>query len=1209
MKHLQAILFLLLLAPATNTYAQVQTLVNQLWLDTTGHPVQNSYFQTARRDGSYVYVAGSSYHQGQSANVLITKYSTTGTKIWQKEYNTTSDNADLVTDMYVKGNYYYATGTMWDSVNSRSNIFILKGSIATGDTVWLRIYSGSYSGYHAGASILPDNNGNVYVGGAEQASSSNFRMLAIKYDSAGTQLWASTYDSAGYYDAIVSMGIDAAKNYLTITGISGSGFANWDFVTTAFNLTTGVRHHVVSRSSNGNGSFSQPVGIGKDYSDNTFIAGTSAINAYNTDIKIIKYDTLFNEVWVRRWGKSDSLKDEATAFAQDVNANLLLTGYTTGAGGAKSMLVLKYSTGGTLLWSRTVAAPNPANNCIGKDIVADDSSNVYVTGSVNNGLNNDIITVCYDKNGKLIWQQIYNSDENTIDDGYDVLVDNQHKVYVSGRSALASPRFVTICYDYLQLSNQAYLDTNDIPVYLKNQLIIKFNKNAIKSSAVNKKGLNFGNLDAFLESWAVDSLMDNLPYDQKYYKLGRIFYGLRTSDTISISRLGERIPIPDFWSTFLLIFTAPISEKKLCDTLSKVFPFIEYAELDILGSLSNSANDPFYTQQYGLLPPMVYDTVLYPNAGIDVEAAWEYTTGKPHIKLGVFDEGISWTHRDLLLDSNDINTTVVKGGVDLWGYPILSSSFPITGPHGTICAGLIAARSNNGYGIAGVAGGNGLNNTGCSLYSYVIWNPDVSAITVSRFAAELVHASTQTQDTSYGFGLHGINHSYKFAKEFNAANYNVDSNKSIWRNAIRFSFRNKVVNCFSSGNESSEILPPPMQLDDDWLLVVSGTGWDGTFKAFDDEQNPGWFPNYGTNVDIAALCAEQMIPTTWPSPNNPFGRGGIDDFTGGTSAAAPLATGVAGLLMSYLNDTISMYKNLSPEDIEYIIQRSAFNIDDPGYDVYTGYGRLNAGGALSIIDTSKRKLLHLESDSITGSSISLQKVDSNLILKLNEVEKTSLGVLLNTIDYKFDVYKVTCNIPHNLSNTDTLVGIWPRSSSSFVYHAPSFDDNYLDSILMPREHVYLQSANSQNAIFYGYTYCVKDKNTDSIIGWLPMDTTQAKTTNFSYSILVGDSIHAPWDSIISDIIVVHRANYSLRVYPSPANYNQTIEITGHEFDHNITLKLFSIYGHLVNNIFDGKLDAEKRKFNVDLSSYQSGMYVYILENENGEKFSIKTIKY
>ncbi len=529
MKHIKTLLLALLLTTATGIQAQVQTLVNRLWVDTTGHPVQNSYFQTARREGSYVYIAGSSYHQGQSANVLITKYSTTGTKIWQKEYNTSSDNADLVTDMYVKGNYYYATGTMWDSANARSNIFVLKGSIATGDTTWLRIYTGSYVGYHAGASILPDNNGNVYVGGAEQASSSNFRMLAIKYDSTGTQQWASTYDSAGYYDAIVTMGIDAAKNYLTITGFSGSGFASWDFVTTAFNLTTGVRHHVVNRSSNGNGAFSQPVGIGKDYSDNTYIAGTSAINAYNTDIKIVKYDTLFNEVWVRRWGKSDSLKDEATAFAQDVNTNLLLTGYTTGTGGAKSMLVLKYSTGGTLLWSRTVSAPDTTQNCTGKDIVADDSSNVYVTGSVSNGYDNDIITVCYDKDGNLKWQQTYASTDSIYDEGADVLVDSLQQVYVSGRSIHATPAYVTIAYKqataYIPTDT---LDPNTAYAFYQNRGQIMYNDSTAADSVLYYT--NAGNPQLYISDKKLSYVIghtstDSVPFTDTVYRIDMEFTG------------------------------------------------------------------------------------------------------------------------------------------------------------------------------------------------------------------------------------------------------------------------------------------------------------------------------------------------------------------------------------------------------------------------------------------------------------------------------------------------------------------------------------------------------------------------------------------------------------------------------------------------------------------------------------------------------------
>lgn len=59
-----------------------QTLINKAWQDTTGHPSVTYTLQTSETDGSgNVYIAGSTYHLGESDNLLIAKYSSSGTKL------------------------------------------------------------------------------------------------------------------------------------------------------------------------------------------------------------------------------------------------------------------------------------------------------------------------------------------------------------------------------------------------------------------------------------------------------------------------------------------------------------------------------------------------------------------------------------------------------------------------------------------------------------------------------------------------------------------------------------------------------------------------------------------------------------------------------------------------------------------------------------------------------------------------------------------------------------------------------------------------------------------------------------------------------------------------------------------------------------------------------------------------------------------------
>ena len=83
-----------------------------------------------------------------------------------------------------------------------------------------------------------------------------------------------------------------------------------------------------------------------------------------------------------------------------------------------------------------------------------------------------------------------------------------------------------------------------------------------------------------------------------------------------------------------------------------------------------------------------------PGADINAPAAWEITTGNPNIVVAVLDEGVDTDHPDLIDN--------IVPGYDF--YDDDNSPDP-TGDdaHGTACAGLIAAKGNNGIGVTGVA--------------------------------------------------------------------------------------------------------------------------------------------------------------------------------------------------------------------------------------------------------------------------------------------------------------------------------------------------------------------------------------------------------------------------------------------------------------------------------------------------------------------------
>ncbi len=123
--------------------------------------------------------------------------------------------------------------------------------------------------------------------------------------------------------------------------------------------------------------------------------------------------------------------------------------------------------------------------------------------------------------------------------------------------------------------------------------------------------------------------------------------------------------------------------------------------------------DPLVSNQWGM-------------ANIDVQDAWKITKGSPNMIVAVIDTGVDYTHEDLLpnlwrnakeIPNNGIDDD--KNGYvdDVIGWDFVTNDNKpydlaveplqlLTGGnpgHGTHCAGNVAARSDNGKGIAGVA--------------------------------------------------------------------------------------------------------------------------------------------------------------------------------------------------------------------------------------------------------------------------------------------------------------------------------------------------------------------------------------------------------------------------------------------------------------------------------------------------------------------------
>ncbi len=159
-------------------------------------------------------------------------------------------------------------------------------------------------------------------------------------------------------------------------------------------------------------------------------------------------------------------------------------------------------------------------------------------------------------------------------------------------------------------------------------------------------------------------------------------------------------------------FDAPLAARAVAAA-----PGVRAAAVNGLRDLFLVPNDPHFGQQWSLQPGS--------TAGVHVAEAWDLEPGDPGVVIAIMDTGLDWSHPDLAANVR-INLLEVAGnGLDDDGngyvddlrgwdfgnhdadarpHSVLQQGLDV-GFHGTHCAGIAAAVTDNAVGIAGVAGG------------------------------------------------------------------------------------------------------------------------------------------------------------------------------------------------------------------------------------------------------------------------------------------------------------------------------------------------------------------------------------------------------------------------------------------------------------------------------------------------------------------------
>ncbi|MCA1948720.1 MAG: S8 family serine peptidase, partial [Armatimonadetes bacterium] len=293
-------------------------------------------------------------------------------------------------------------------------------------------------------------------------------------------------------------------------------------------------------------------------------------------------------------------------------------------------------------------------------------------------------------------------------------------------------------------------------------------------------------------------------------------------------------------------------------------PGVLAAEPDALFQVQARPNDASYPQQWHL-----------PKVGS--EEAWDLSKGSPSVLVAVLDTGVDRSHPDF------------AGKLEPGRNVLNEAAAPLDdNGHGTAVAGVVAAATDNGIGIASLG-----------------WSCRILPVKVAD-------SSGWASSSSIYLGLvWAADHGAKVAN----LSFRVSDNTFASLGMQYFASKGGVVTV-SAGNQGDVSSSP----DNPYCLTVGATD--------SSDQVASWSTR-GTIVDLTAP-GDRILTTN---------RGGGYGVWSGTSFSAPLAAAAVAL-------AFSAKPELTPEQAMLAVKDSAKDLGPAGWDPAYGQGRRDAASAL-----------------------------------------------------------------------------------------------------------------------------------------------------------------------------------------------------------------------------------------------------------------------
>ncbi|MDQ0339886.1 hypothetical protein J2S00_002681 [Caldalkalibacillus uzonensis] len=278
---------------------------------------------------------------------------------------------------------------------------------------------------------------------------------------------------------------------------------------------------------------------------------------------------------------------------------------------------------------------------------------------------------------------------------------------------------------------------------------------------------------------------------------------------------------------------------------------------------------------------------------INAEAGWEVADHNDDITIAVVDTGVDLTHpllKDFLVEGANLVTYTeeeqAKQDID-------PAPQDYNG-HGTQVAGIIVAAENE-WGYRGL-----LSSTQIMPVKVMQDDGSGSEFDVAR----------------------GIYHAVDHGADIIVLSVGFPYDSEWMREAVDYAWENGVLVIAATGNSSERDIAMQVNYPAAYPSVLA-------VGAVNDQDERESYSNFGPEVDVVA-----------PGTVYTTDIGGGFTKMEGTSMAAPQVAGLAALIMH-------QYPDLTPIEVRNHLLYTAEDVDQEGWDIFTGHGRIDVGLALT----------------------------------------------------------------------------------------------------------------------------------------------------------------------------------------------------------------------------------------------------------------------